>query len=208
MDHVVTISQPTDRVRILVPETLDAVSVSFERIAMPGGAFAPIDVIDKMPTNQSATNPKAWWARTSQDITGITVHHTGCETPEQAARILLGKGRPTTEYAYFVAKDGAVYQCLPDTLGVWHDHTGHYNKNLSIGLAGYWHKAIPSDAQIEWLAKIVWHLMCKYGIPVEQVQGHNQRAKEAANIGTVCPGWDAAGWKERFFDALDVLMDG
>lgn len=206
MEHIVKLGAG-DSVKLLAPEAMGAVSISLEHFSPAvAGDIVIHNVITSLPVNPKATNPAAWWERTPSDIRGITIHHTGCDSPEQAARILLNKGRPTTEYAYFVQYDGSLYQCLEDTLGVWHDHTGHYNRNISIGLAGYWHKKEPSMAQLEGLARLVDHLMRKYNLPLSQVQGHRQRAKEAANVGTECPGWESAGWKQHFFDVLATIQ--
>lgn len=207
MEYTVTLGAG-DSVKLRIPAEIETVTIAlehFDPVVAPENVVI-YNIIDQLPTNPKSTNPAKWWVRTPEDIRGITIHHTGCDSPEQAARILINKGRPSTEYAYFVQYDGKLYQCLDDSAGVWHDHTGDHNRNLSIGLAGYWHKQEPSLTQLTGLARLVWHLMQKYNLPLEQVQGHRQRAKDAANIVTECPGWESAGWKQKFFDVLAVVM--
>jgi N-acetyl-anhydromuramyl-L-alanine amidase AmpD len=122
------------------------------------------------------------------------------------ARYCTGpKNLPTTQYTYFVARDGRCFQCVADEVAFWHDHTGYPNHYISIGMAGYWHQATPPPVQLTGMAILVDYLMVKYKIPLAEVQGHKERA---ARYGyrTECPGWDH-GWRELFFGILADIQD-
>ena len=158
-----------------------------------------IDIVDEMPVNPNPTEPAEWWPRTPDQITGITVHHTMSHDAKATARYCTDvKGRPSIQYHLWVASDGQVYLCAPLSWGMWHDHCGHENRHVSVGLAGRLHESRPPEIQLQAAARIVAWLMDKYGIEQAEVQGHNDRF-----AGTVCPGWDQAGWREDFYEALE-----
>lgn len=163
-------------------------------------ALPYIDLVDQMPTNPNPTAPaEGWWMRTRDQITGITVHHTMSHDPRATARYCTDvKGRPSIQYHLWVTREGAVYLCAPLSWGMWHDHCGHKNRNISVGLAGRLHESKPPDVELRAAAQIVAWLMGQLGIERAEVQGHNDRY-----AGTVCPGWDQAGWRDDFYQALD-----
>jgi hypothetical protein len=158
-----------------------------------------IDLVDEMPLNPNPTEPPGWWIRTPAQIKGITIHHTMSHDPKATARYCTDvKGRPSIQYHLWVTREGAVYLCAPLSWGMWHDHCGHENKNVSVGLAGHLHQAKPPDVQLQAAARIVAWLMGQYGIVRAEVLGHNDRYEA-----TVCPGWYQAGWRDDFYRALD-----
>ena len=75
---------------------------------------------------------------------------------------------------------------------------------MSVGMAGSLHVAKPSYEQMEACAKLCKVLMDRYGFGIDQVQGHNDRAK-LAGVNTVCPGWDSAEWRDDFYTILREL---
>jgi len=166
--------------------------------------------IDEMPTNSKPDHPdfvsRRWtgWP-TSDDIRGITIHHTMSHSPLATARYCTnsvtagGKGYPTTQYHYWVSADDGcpVWQLVPDDVRLWHDHTGAMQYNLSVGLAGSLHVTPPPQEQIEAAAKLILWLADKYDLEPSDIAGHCDRYG-----GTVCPGWNAAGWKVKFWEAL------
>ena len=157
-----------------------------------------IDIVDEMPVNPNPTEPVAWWIRTPDQITGITLHHTMSHDARATARYCIDvKGRPSIQYHFWVARDGRVYLCAPLSWGMWHDHCGHENPHISVGLAGHLHENRPSGVQLQAAARIVAWLMDQYNIVLAKVQGHNHYAS------TVCPGWDQMNWREDFYAALD-----
>lgn len=169
-----------------------------------------VDVIDQMPTTNTPDDPyfiqnglTNWWQRELSEITGITVHHTLSHNKLALANYFVrsvrqgGKGRPSTEYTFWVDIDGNSFLCGPLESGCWHDHTGHKNTNISIGIAGRWDYETPPEKQLRGLATLVSFLMDWLDIPIEEIKGHCERFTR-----TVCPGWNRAGWRSRFFQML------
>ncbi|MBN2258745.1 MAG: N-acetylmuramoyl-L-alanine amidase [Anaerolineaceae bacterium] len=199
LDIAKSLARVADDVRALAAQ-LSALNDATTPAPAPDGP-PWVDVIAEMPTNSRATQPQAspgqWATRRADQIKGITIHHTLSHDRLALARyIIREKDLPTTEYTWWVDRDGLVLLCVPVELALWHDHTGYPNYNLSIGLAGSLHVAPPPARQIEGAAGLVAYLMRTYSIPLEEVQGHNDRYP------TLCPGWDAAGWRATFFSEL------
>jgi len=147
---------------------------------------------------------------TRMEVTGVTIHHTLSHSPTATAGyITRSKGYPTTQYSYWVSADDGcpVYWCLADHVACWHDHTGRLQTTMSVGMAGSLHKVAPSIEQMEACAKLCKVLMDRYHFGVDQVQGHNDRAKlvKPKPVRTDCPGWDAAGWRNAFYAILREL---
>jgi len=157
------------------------------------------DIIEHIPVNPNPKDPPAWWIRKLSEIQGITIHHTLSHNPQNVARYVIeSKGRPTLPYHFWVSQAGECWLCVPLTYGMWHDHTGHRNVNISIGMAGHLHKVWPTQKQLDATARLVRWLMREYEIPIEQVQGHKDRYAS-----TVCPGWDMAHWREVFYEMIE-----
>lgn len=176
----------------------ELVEVALELRGDPEEMMPPYDdIVDQMPVNSHPTAPEAWWAREPGQIKGITIHHTLSHSPEATARYVIEKkGRPTLPYHFWVTAEGDCWLCVPLRYGMWHDHTGHRNVNISVGMAGQLHKVAPTPVQMEATVRLVRYLMAEYEIPLENVQGHNDRHA------TICPGWDAMHWRERFYERL------
>ena len=217
---------PGDEVTLRIPAGMwDAqltVAVVVEQTEGPAIPPHPAwkDVSGTFPTNPTAQNPPASpgrWA--TRRPGGITVHHTGTHDPYALARVCLSKaytingrryvGLPTTQYHIFISTDGSALLCVPLDQAFWHDHGGYPNSNVSIGLAGYWHKSRPPAAMVESLARVVAQLMGDYSIPLARVVGHRDRAL-SAGVKTECPGWYPApigsGWKGDFDAALSAAL--
>ncbi len=157
-----------------------------------------VDIIDEISVNDSPTAPEAWWIRGPEQITGITIHHTLSHNPANVARYVIEeKGRPSIPYHLWVNRGGEVWLCAPLEWGMWHDHTGHRNTHISIGMAGHLHKVLPPLNQLHATARLVAYLMDEYDLGIEQVQGHNDRYAS-----TICPGWDALNWRDNFYRLL------
>jgi len=170
--------------------------------ADPESGIEPfVDIIDQMPLNPHPTDPPAWWMRELVQIQGITIHHTMSHDPVATAKYFFTKGRPSTEYHYWVSVTGQCWLCAPLRWGFWHDHTGHRNVNVSIGMAGHLHKVRPPLLQLKATVRLVRWLMAQFSVTLEQVKGHNDRY-----AGTVCPGWDVAKWRSQFFDLLQEAI--
>lgn len=161
-----------------------------------------VDIIAQIPTNPSPSEPPAWWVRELTQIRGVTIHHTMSHDPIATARHLIGKGRPGTEYHFWVSITGDCWLCAPLQWGFWHDHTGHRNSNVSIGMAGHLHKVRPPLAQLNATVRLVRWLMAQFSIPLKEIQGHNDRYTS-----TVCPGWDVSRWRSQFYDLLREAIE-
>lgn len=162
-----------------------------------------VDIIEELPVNPDPKHPERWWMRELSHIRGITIHHTLSHNPVNVARYVIEKkGRPTLPYHFWVSTGGECWLCVPLHYGMWHDHTGHRNVNISIGMAGHLHKVKPKPGQLMRTVILVAYLMKEFDIPVEQVQGHKDRYS-----GTICPGWDAMGWRDWFYSTLKGKLD-
>jgi hypothetical protein len=134
-----------------------------------------IDRVAEMPVNPNPTHPdmvelgwKDWPRRKLDDITGITIHHTMSHSPLATARYCAGpKGYPSIQYHLWVGQgDGCpVYLLAPLEWGLWHDHTGAYQKTVSVGMAGRLHESKPPPEQLEATASLVAYLMDLLNIP-------------------------------------------
>lgn len=180
----------------------------------PGLDGAPWeDIRSQMPTN---SNPDAdpilakrggWWQRELEQITGITIHHTCSHAYLATATWIVrpaakgGKGYSTTQYHVWVTREGRALYCVDLTEGMWHDHAGDLNRNISIGMAGSLHVNRPPQVQLDKAVEVVAYLMRKFGIPIANVAGHLDRAK-LKNVIIECPGWDVMQWRAAFYDAL------
>jgi hypothetical protein len=142
-----------------------------------------------------------WWKRTLDQIDALTIHHTLSDSPHATANYYVKKngGRPTIPYTIWITQTGEILKCVDLTKGLWHDHTGHRNTHLSIGLAGTLHLYEPSEPQLQALVKVcVWAVESDI-LPTitstQQITGHMDY------INTQCPGWTIHKhdhWKRRF----------
>lgn len=176
-----------------------------ESLAMDGVPF--VDITAQLPVNHKPTHADMvgrrlmWWpVRDMRNITGITVHHTMSHSPQATARYCTGsKGYPSIQYHFWVsAGDGCpVWRCAPVEWGIWHDNTGAISATIAVGLAGSLHLQRPPEEQLQAAVRVVDWLMREYGVPLAEVKGHKDRY-----TGTICPGWDAAGWRQDFYEDL------
>jgi hypothetical protein len=104
-----------------------------------------------------------------------------------------------------------VLLCNALTEGCWHDHTGHKNTHLSVGMAGALHLYAPSDAQIDATARVCAWAIDNPDIPlvdgIDKIKGHMDWYK------TACPGWLDTGegkpsgpWKPRLYNRIEELL--
>jgi len=149
------------------------------------------DIRCTLPTNDDCPAPlqAGWWRRELEDIVGLTFHHTLSYSPWATAAhyIRKGGGRPSIPYTLWICGCGMVLQCGNFRDGCWHDHTGHRNVHLSVGLAGTLHKYRPTVAQLDAAAAVAAWAVCNpdFNISRDQVRGHSDYTA------TICPGWEA-----------------
>lgn len=171
------------------------------------------DITDKLARNDRCPDPLAagWWQRTLRQITGLTFHHTLSDSPYATASYYVKKagGRPSTCYTIWITETGNVLLCNRLEQGCWHDHTGHQNVNLSVGLAGRLHQHHPTDAQLQAAAQVAAWAVHDTGmnITLQTVRGHMDVGTYAGK--TACPGWASAAsghWKPELYQLIEALL--
>ena len=159
------------------------------------------DITADLAHNDNCPAPleNGWWQRTLKQIDGLTFHHTLSHDPYALARsyVLKEGGRPSIPYTLWITKDGEILKCNDLTDGVWHDHTGHENSHLSVGLAGNLTLVRPTAAMIDAAARVAaWAVQnADMSITLASVKGHQDY------ISTACPGWQT-GWKDELYQAI------
>lgn len=164
-------------------------------------------------TEPSLIKSGGWWQRGLYEINAVTIHHTMSDSPHALANLYVHwyGGRPSLPYSIWVTQTGEVLLCLALEKGNWHDHTGHNNKSLSIGMAGRLHELTPSEVQLRATAGVcAWAIQSDMlpGVTgIEQVRGHMDVYP------TACPGWLGTGegrpsgyWKPVFYDILREVL--
>jgi hypothetical protein len=150
-----------------------------------------------------------WWQRTTDQITGLTFHHTLSHSPYDTAAYYIHKtgGRPSIPYTIWITQTGEILHCLPLTEGCWHDHTGHKNVHLSVGLAGSLHLNRPPEAQLEATARVAEWAVTSDMLPgitsINDIKGHKDFWP------TDCPGWEAHAtgvWKDDLYARIRNLL--
>ncbi len=162
-------------------------------------------------TSSHLQQDNGWWVRTLDQIDCITIHHTLSNSPHATAShyIQKGGGRPTLPYTIWITETGEVLLCVEFEYGLWHDHTGHQNTHLSVGLSGHLHLNDPPDVQLQAAVKV-----CKWVIESSQLPGVTDTSGikgHIDHIATQCPGWidTATGedrWKARFYSMLEDAL--
>lgn len=160
--------------------------------------------------NEYLIRDGGWWQRSAADITHLTFHHTLSDSPHATAAHYINKdgGRPTLPYTIWVTQTGDVLLCVPLTEGLWHDHTGHENVHLSVGLAGQLHLYRPAEVQLDAAAKVaVWTIQSDLFPKIDgigTIKGHMDW------IGTACPGWDSeqsGHWKPDLYEKIENALN-
>lgn len=164
--------------------------------------------------NANLQRDSGWWQRELSDINLVTYHHTLSDSPHAFARYYIQKegGRPTIPYTIWITQTGEILLCVNLTDGNWHDHTGHRNVHLSVGLAGRLHEYHPAGVQLDAAAKVgAWAVQCGL-FPkltykgIKGLVGH-------MDVGTYknrteCPGWASSRsghWKPELYDRFRTL---
>jgi hypothetical protein len=158
-----------------------------------------------------------WWQRRVEDIKTVCFHHTLTHSPEWFASwyIYRDGGRPSVPYTFWISDTGEILLCNSLDEGCWHNHNGHKNLDLSVGLAGRRHEVPPSPAQLHAAATVaVWAIhspMMPLVDSAEKVMGHMDYpyCLPGQLYETECPGWlsDGSGrWKPDLFERIEALL--
>ena len=184
------------------------VTLTFQVLAeaeAPAESWWDVDLRDVLPRRANCPPPlqNGWWPRTLAQINGVTMHHTLALNVTAVAQGYIGRdgGRPSIPYHLWVTRDGEVAYCLDLTEGCWHDHTGHQNTHVSVGLAGVLDVTPPTEAQVWAAARVVRGLLALLpGVTLGSVRGHRDY------IATRCPGWGQPpqyhAWRAAFYAVL------
>jgi len=171
------------------------------------------DIRGELATNDSCPGSlkNGWWQRRFDQITGLTFHHTLSHSPWAFSKYYVrkGGGRPTIPYTIWVTETGEVLLCVALTEGCWHDHTGHRNVNLSVGLAGTLHIHHPSNAQLDAAARVA-----AWAIKDDRMRITRGRVRGHMDVGTYrgrteCPGWASAKsghWRELLYNRIEEML--
>jgi hypothetical protein len=161
-------------------------------------------------TSTKLQESNGWWQRSLNQIDGLTFHHTLSDSPHATAQHYVTKngGRPTIPYTIWITQTGEILLCVNLQQGLWHDHTGHENVHLSVGLAGKLHKHEPSNAQLDAAAKVaVWSVkssMLPGIVSIDDIKGHKDYTA------TICPGWqsdNSGNWKDDIYERIEVALE-
>lgn len=164
------------------------------------------DIVDELARNDNCPGSlkDGWWQRTLDQIVGLTFHHTLSDSPHNTAKYYVKKdgGRPSIPYTIWITQTGEVLLCNPLTDGCWHDHTGHRNTRLSVGLAGRLHEYRPAQVQLEAAVRVV-----KWATEHPEMNITGDTVKGHMDVGTFkgrteCPGWDSPAsdfWKDDLY---------
>ena len=160
-------------------------------------------------TNKLLNRDGGWWQRTLDQITHLTFHHTLSDSPHATAAHYINKdgGRPTTPYTVWITQTGEILLCVALIEGLWHDHTGHKNIHLSVGLAGRLHIYRPADVQLDAAAILaVWAIR---SMALPQINGVGRITGHIDWIATQCPGWYSEAsdnWKSDLYNRIGALL--
>lgn len=167
------------------------------------------NIVAELATNDNCPGSLAdgWWQRELSQITGLTFHHTLSDSPHATASRYVKKdgGRPSIPYTIWISQTGEILLCNALEEGCWHNHQGHKNKQLSIGLAGSLHIHRPAEVQLDAAARVAVWAIChpEMNVELETVKGH------CDYIATQCPGWDSAAsghWKPELYEMIEALL--
>lgn len=162
------------------------------------------DIAGELARNEECSGILAdgWWQRRVDQIDGLTIHHTLSHSPHATAEwyVRKGGGRPSIPYHLWITSEGEVLRCLALEEGCWHDHTGHENTHLSVGVAGRLHEYAPTERQMEALVRVCRWALEHEEMKVDEISGHDEY------YNTACPGWGSKWsgfWVVEFEDRLE-----
>jgi predicted nuclease with TOPRIM domain len=135
---------------------------------IPGPAEPEItDITDQLPRDAARFVP-----RPISDIQAIVVNHTGVRPEVGADRVAQAQRArwPGIVGQYFITGDGKIQQTNPIDQVVARDQPYIYN-GINLYVAGNFDETVPSEAQMDALARLVAWLRYKYNLPNTAVRG-------------------------------------
>lgn len=169
----------------------------------PPGDPVITDLIGRLPVGPAAPYP----ARSLASIRRVILHHTvtaGSVTPERLAQAAIGRGLPGITYHYVISGDGTIYATQPLEAAIQQTNTAAANADgIGVALAGNFQVAAPPAAQLAAAARLIAHLLPRFGLEADAVTG--RREIEA----TASPGdqWlSGARYKESLLAQVAALL--
>ena len=174
------------------------------------------------PSFSMFIRPKSDWDSTppNQSLMGlmgkiqcITVHHEGCQTPnnevsEYAVKRILQITRKVHErvlgagdigYHFAIDRAGRIWEGRPLKYQGAHAGNPTANRgNVGIEVMGNFDKQRVNDAQAAALKWLLLRLMAQYDVGIRDVYTHQEVRHRFDLASTECPGRDLQAWVERF----------
>ena len=123
-------------------------------------------------TTQLPRDPAGFVKRPETDIKAIVINHTGVGPEVNAERVAQAQRArwPGIVGQYFITVDGEIQQTNPIDEVVTRDQSWIYD-GINIYVAGNFDEAIPSEVQMDALARLVAWLQWKYRLPESAIRG-------------------------------------
>ncbi|MCO6451725.1 MAG: N-acetylmuramoyl-L-alanine amidase [Caldilineales bacterium] len=168
----------------------------------PSGGAAPAPEIRDV-TNQLSRDAARMFVRPENQIRFIVINHTAVRPEVTLDRIAAAHRRtwPAIVCQFYVEANGAILQTNPIT-EVVDDKQAWLFEGVNIHVAGNFSTSVPTEPQIDALARLCAWLLDTYNLDTEVVKG----AKEF--VRTASPGayWDAGPvWKNTLVQRIEPL---
>jgi len=188
----------------MLNEKIAALESTVERLKAGGGGASEPEMTDI--THQLARDPAGFAARPLSDIQHIVINHTGVRPEVGADRVAQAQRArwPGIVGQYFITGDGQIQQTNPLDQVVTADQAWIYN-GINIYVAGNFDETVPSDAQLDALARLVAWLLSRFNLPASVVKGAGEF------IVTRSPGlqWlQGQRWKDQLLARVAAVPSG
>ncbi len=155
-------------------------------------------------TNQLSRDAAGYVKRTRADIKYVVINHTAVRSDVGADRVASAQRQrwPGIVSQFFITGDGKIQRTNPDLEVVSRDQAWIFN-GLNIYVAGNFDSAVPSDAQLDALARLCAWLVDQYGLKPDAIKGVSEF------IQTHSPGlqWlEGARWKDKLLGQVTKLI--
>lgn len=140
----------------------------------PPGDLVITDLIGRLPVGPGAPYP----ARDLASIRRVIVHHTvtaGSVSPERLAQAAIARGLPGITYHYVISGDGTIYATQTLTEAVQQTAVPAANQDaIGIAFAGNFQAASPPPTQLAAAARLIAHLLPRFGLAADAVIGRRE----------------------------------
>ena len=176
-----------------------------ERLRSITGAGVPPpsmqDVVNSLPRDADRFHH-----RTAMDVRYIVINHTAVAPDVPLERIAAAhrqRGWPGISYQYFVDGDGRILQTQPLEEAISADQPW-LAQGINIAVAGNFDQVIPTDAQMDALARLIAWLLQELGLQRDAVVG----VKELISSGSPGEQWlSGRRWKDILLNRVQGLLE-